>query len=283
MKISYVGLIAIILSLVSCGSSKELNELVRNNKTLEIQLERAKSSLLACDGENEILITQVENLKTQMSLSSSSMGSDIQTKNEMLAVLRGVNSDLITIVDELENQQSHTIKEKSKFNKDFDQLQYAKSLVEKKILKDSLNKMIIKDLNNAFRVRNISNIPLAIENGSIKISIKSSEMFNTLSPNINSSSEKMIEAIGVVLQKYKNYNVLVEGHSDSFVSDLEADYINHWELSVSRATMIIRRFHQDHRIDPSRLFATGKDVNPASVAQLEIYPKTDIYLLPLIP
>jgi chemotaxis protein MotB len=91
----------------------------------------------------------------------------------------------------------------------------------------------------------------------IEMQFASSTFYNAGSANINTSSvpmiDKVIQALNAI--EYYRFNVDLEGHTDN-VPINTAQFPSNWELSVGRATNIVR-YMIDNEVDPDRLKAAG--------------------------
>ena len=67
----------------------------------------------------------------------------------------------------------------------------------------------------------------------------------------------MLYEVITVLEQKKDINVLVEGHTDN-VPYKSAILLDNWDLSVKRATSVIRIMLSGSNIDPSRVTAAGR-------------------------
>lgn len=70
---------------------------------------------------------------------------------------------------------------------------------------------------------------------------------------------KVLENVGKVLQNTSERRIRVEGHTDNVPihPNLQDEFASNWELSVARATNVVRFLQEEAGIDPSRLEATG--------------------------
>lgn len=91
----------------------------------------------------------------------------------------------------------------------------------------------------------------------IEMQFASSTFYNAGSAKINPSSVPMIDKVIQSLNaiEYYKFNVDLEGHTDN-VPINTAQFPSNWELSVGRATNIVR-YMIDNEVDPDRLKAAG--------------------------
>jgi len=82
-------------------------------------------------------------------------------------------------------------------------------------------------------------------------------LFKSGSATVETKGKEAIKLLGDVLGKNTDIDVLIEGHTDN-VPIKTAVYKDNWDLSVARATDIVRVLTNDMKIEPIRLTASGK-------------------------
>ncbi|HOO57463.1 MAG TPA: OmpA family protein [bacterium] len=97
----------------------------------------------------------------------------------------------------------------------------------------------------------------------LKVTIGSQAMFESGKADIIGEFQKSLDRIAIFI-KENHLKVIVEGHTDDRpISTLQ--YPSNWELSVSRASRIIRYFNTQHGIPNNMLAASGyADTRPVA-------------------
>jgi chemotaxis protein MotB len=100
-------------------------------------------------------------------------------------------------------------------------------------------------------------INIDIEQTVVMISISDKLLFNTASYSVKKGAYRLIEKLANVIKSEPSMDVMIEGHTDSrtISNDVVQD---NWDLSVKRATSIVRILEGKHKIDGSRLIASGR-------------------------
>lgn len=98
------------------------------------------------------------------------------------------------------------------------------------------------------------------KNGLVYVSMEERLLFGSGSTVVEKKGEEALQELGRVLDKNKDINILVEGHTDnvSISGTLPSGARDNWELSVLRATSVVKIILKNATIDPVRLSASGK-------------------------
>lgn len=114
----------------------------------------------------------------------------------------------------------------------------------------------------------VSNLQQEVEKGEItitrladqlKVNIVDRIIFPSGTADITPEGENVLTQVGNILKENKDKRIRVEGHTDNVPihPNLQDRYATNWELSVARATNVVRFLEQKVGIDPKLLEATG--------------------------
>lgn len=114
-------------------------------------------------------------------------------------------------------------------------------------------------------------------------------LFSSGSADVSKDGKRVLDKVITILKDITDKRIQVEGHTDNvrIYSSIKTKYPTNWELSVARATQVVRYLQEDGGLDPKRLSATGyseyqplaandSDENKAKNRRIEIV------LLPLL-
>lgn len=134
---------------------------------------------------------------------------------------------------------------------------YIKGLTSKIQAKDSINLSLIMNLKRSLADVNDDDISIEVRGGVVYVSIADKLLFRSGSIRINTAAKAIIGKIATVINDHKNIDVMVEGHTDNIPMNAEG-IVDNWDLSVKRATAVVRMLQDDHYVDPARLTAAGR-------------------------
>jgi chemotaxis protein MotB len=139
-------------------------------------------------------------------------------------------------------------------------LEREKTLDEmKKIIakQDSITNNLNNILRNALLGFNSDELSVEIKNGKVYVSMSDKLLFQSGSSAVEDKGRDALKLLAGVLDKNSDIDILVEGHTDN-VPIKTSVYKDNWDLSVARATSIVRILTNDYKIVPTRLTASGK-------------------------
>lgn len=143
-----------------------------------------------------------------------------------------------------------------------------KSLKEMEMIiarQDSITKRLNIILRNALLGFNSDELSVEIKNGNVYVSMSDRLLFKSGSATVEEKGKEALKLLGDVLDKNPDIDILVEGHTDN-VPIKTSVYKDNWDLSVMRATSIVRILSNDYKIASTRMTASGRG---------EYFPKAD--------
>lgn len=138
----------------------------------------------------------------------------------------------------------------------------ANKLSNVKTLKDSINLAIDYTLKKSINstglyLYNDDDININIENTVVMISVSDKLFFKSGSYRVNKKAHPLLKKLADVINSEPSMDVMIEGHTDS-QSIKTATIKDNWDLSVKRATAIVRILEKKHAVESSRLIASGR-------------------------
>jgi len=136
----------------------------------------------------------------------------------------------------------------------------AEKLAGAKTLKDSMNLAIQHNLSKAMNTNDLNeneDIVVDINETVVMISIDDDMLFNTASYRVGNKADDILKKLADVINSEPSLDVMVEGHTDS--RTISTDKIaDNWDLSVLRATSVVRKLQKQFKVAPEQLIASGR-------------------------
>jgi chemotaxis protein MotB len=100
-------------------------------------------------------------------------------------------------------------------------------------------------------------LTVSTKNGNVYVSLEERLLFASGSTVVDAKGVDALKNLSKVLEKENDIAVMIEGHTDN-VPIKSATIKDNWDLSVLRATSILRIITANSKIDPKRLTAAGR-------------------------
>ena len=238
MKYNYILLVLILLS--SCVSQKKYAELeATNQKNLNL-LNSATVKLNSCLDEK------------------ATAEANFKALEEQVAFLKANNQDLINNMGNLT-----TLSQKGAENLE----KSLESLKEKDLVirtmqdavtrRDSVTLALVTSLKGAFIDISDNDIEINVEKGVVFISISDKLLFNSGSYYVSDRAKEVLGKVAQVVLDKPEIEFMVEGHTDNV--PIQNDVLqDNWDLSVKRATSVVRVLQNDFNVPPERMTAAGR-------------------------
>lgn len=123
--------------------------------------------------------------------------------------------------------------------------------------KDSLTMNLVINLKSAIGNLNDQDINIKIDKGVIYIDISDRLLFKTGQYQITPEAREVLGKVAQVLLAQPDIEFMVEGHTDS-IPFMRGVLLDNWDLSVKRATAVVRVLQYEYQIPPSRMTAAGR-------------------------
>ena len=267
-KIYYAILMLVVTVLLyscapvyKCGESKPDKKPVtwsKNMKTVVNERDKLCTNLAQKEKEN----TGLKNTITEMTGRNKDLTDKYNSLTSENIELQGRYRDLINEGLSKTDQFNRALKAKSDELDSKEQLlsEREKALKEMQLIiarQDSITKRLNDILRNALLGFNSDELSVEIKNGKVYVSMSDKLLFKSGSSAVEAKGKEALKLLSEVLDKNPDIDILVEGHTDN-VPIRTSVYKDNWDLSVARATSIVRILTNDHKIVPTRMTASGK-------------------------
>ena len=122
---------------------------------------------------------------------------------------------------------------------------------------DSIAKRLNRLLREALLGFEADELSIEIKDGKVYVSMSDKLMFASGKAEVQEKGKEALKVLANVLKKNDEFEILVEGHTDN-VPISTSKFKDNWDLSVARATSMVRLLEESHNVDPDRLTASGR-------------------------
>ena len=120
----------------------------------------------------------------------------------------------------------------------------------------ALNTALVTNIKDALGVANDTDIIVQSDKGNLYIDMSDHMFFNSGSSDLTPRAKTIISKVAKILNAHPDMQFMVEGHTDN--KPMHGTCVpDNWDLSIRRATAVVRILQKEHQVNPSRMLAAG--------------------------
>ena len=239
-RLVYAALAFLMLGTSSCVTKKKY--LLAENGRLDALAREAelKKQLIDSRDENDLLN---ENL-TRLRKDTAEMRRNIRSYKEMLSANMGEQ-------DKLNELLTKKMQELDERERTINQLQDMMTSLNDKV------QNILKGVKEALMGFSSDELSVREENGKIYVALSDKLLFQSGSATVDKRGKEALAKLAYVLNQQKDVDVNIQGHTDTKPIHT-ARFADNWDLSVIRATSVVRILTTEYEVSPLQIEPSGK-------------------------
>ena len=215
-------------------NNADLKEQTRKYNLCEQELSSTRSTI-------NLKEEQVQDLKDQIADLRQSRDRTVEHVGDLTVLSQAANDNIKETLSQLENKD-----------------RYIHLLQAAKTKTDSINLALavnLKDvLEDGIEDRDIE---ISVDKTVVYINLSDKMLFRSGSSDITPRANEVLGKIARIVESRPEVEVMVEGHTDNLPISREC-YEDNWDLSVKRASSVVRVLQNDFGIASNRLVAAGR-------------------------
>jgi chemotaxis protein MotB len=289
------GFIALVIFSISCVSGKKFSGLQDTSKQFMNERDAFKTDNIGLEMQNKEIKTKLATLEKEASTVQQDIATaqnerdkavdDYNKISTKYTELQNAQEDLIKgnvketqkLLTELQTAQENLQKKEDLLRQLEQNLDTKKaSLDELTFELDKRNarlaelekildaqKKIVQDLKSKVSEALLgfenNGLTVTMKNGKVYVSLDEKLLFKSASWDIDANGKNALKKLAGVLEKNQDIQVMIEGHTDNVpYNPGNSQLKDNWDLSVKRATTVIRVLLEGSTIDAKRLTASGR-------------------------
>lgn len=248
----YLLILFIGLGVSSCVSSKKYSSM---RDGYERDLAVRNGQLQECNAKVEDYIKQLSSSKTTLGMREEQI-SDLR---EQLTDVRSQRDKQVTQVGDLAVlSQSASDNIKETLNQLQQRDRYIHLLHAAKSKADSINLALALNLKTVLQEGiEDKDVEIKVDKTVVFIDLSDKMLYQSGSYKLTKRAHEVLAKIARIIESRPEFEVMIEGYTDN-VPIKTAAMEDNWDLSVKRATSVVRVLQQDYNINPNRLIAAGR-------------------------
>ena len=135
---------------------------------------------------------------------------------------------------------------------------YIQLLQQAKSKADSINLALAVNLKSALKDGlDDQDVEIKVDKTVVFINLSDKMLYQSGSSNLTPRAKEVLGKIAKIVESRKDIEIMVEGYTDN--KPIATDCIkDNWDLSVKRATSVVRMLQNTYKVDPNKLIAAGR-------------------------
>lgn len=222
-----------------CGES--LNDYMKKLAAAEQDKERLRGELKASQSNAQMRDEQIKDLKDQVADTRKQRDKTVEQVGDLTVLSQSASNNIKATLSQLEGKDK-----------------YIKLLQAAKSKADSINLALAVNLKSVLKDGvNDKDVDIKVDKTVVFINLSDNMLFLSGSSSITNKANDVLGKIAKIVESRPDLEVMVEGYTDNMpITKTCID--DNWDLSVKRATSVVRVLQKQFKIDPSRLIAAGR-------------------------
>ena len=252
LKSRSLFIVFVAFGVSSCVTTKKYDSM---RHSLEQDLAATNSLLKDCNDNMNDYIKKLSTCSTTLTLREEQLG-DLRTQ---LADVKTQRDNQVTQVGNLAVlSQSANENIKETLNQLQQKDNYIHLLQAAKSKADSINLALAINLKSVLQEGIDDNdVEIKVDKTVVFINLSDKMLYESGSFKLTKRANEVLGKIALIVESRPEFEVMVEGYTDN-VPIKSSGIQDNWDLSVKRATSVVRVLQEDFKIDPNRLIAAGR-------------------------
>jgi chemotaxis protein MotB len=241
-KLNYLVAIMIIpFVLSSCVTKKKYLEAQNSLQKATAELHSCNEQKALCQNDLNVSRASLNLLNDQLADCKSQRDKQVSQVGDLTVLSKGASDNISQTLAQLKDKD-----------------QYIQLLLAAKTKADSINLALAVNLKGVLKEGLDDNdVEIKVDKTVVFINLSDKMLYQTGSYTLTPRAKEVLGKIASIVSSRPEVDVMVEGYTDNKPISTSC-IVDNWDLSVKRATSVIRVLQNDYKIDPNKLIAAGR-------------------------
>lgn len=222
-----------------CGES--LNDYLNRLSACEQEKEKLKGDIRTAQNALQLREEQIVDLREQIADIKSLRDKQVTQVGDLTVLSQSANENIRETLSQLEKKDK-----------------YIQLLQAAKTKADSINLALAVNLKGVLSEGlDDKDVEVKVDKTVVFVNLSDKMLFQSGSSNLTPRASEVLGKIAKIVESRPELEVMVEGYTDN-VPIKNACMDDNWDLSVKRATSVVRVLQKNFNVNPNRLIAAGR-------------------------
>lgn len=219
----------------------KLGKVSRDLNTCEVEKARLQSDLASAKSATELREEQIQDLKEQIGDIRQQRDKQLEQVGDLTVLNQSASENIKETLSQLDERDK-----------------YIKLLQAAKTRADSINLALAINLKGVLKQGiEDKDIEIEVDKTVVFINLSDKMLYTSGSSDLTPRANEVLGKIAQIIESRPDLEVMVEGYTDN-LPIRNTCMVDNWDLSVKRATSVVRILQSEYNIDPNRLIAAGR-------------------------
>lgn len=238
----------------------ERNRLINDTTRMGEEISSLKQALRKQRNNYEAMMEEQRKLLAGKNAETSDILTEVQTLRENLIQREDT---LSALAHQLREKEQHLNAIQQQLTEKEARLGELQTILDQQETTVTALRKIVSDALLGFEGKGLS---IEQKNGKVYVSMEENLLFKSGSWNVADKGVSALKKLAKVLEENPDINVMIEGHTDNVPYRGSGQVKDNWDLSVMRATSVLKIILQNSHLEEQRIAAAGRG---------EFYPIAD--------
>ena len=230
------------------GLEKNISELEKNIADMEKQIADLKADTTSMGKKNRDFQKILSSNMTQKGQTDALLKSQRETIADMEATLKEKNQTIADLQKQLGGMKE-TLSERERTISDL------KANIKKQ---NDLVNNLLKQVTDALTGFSSDELTVQMRDGKVYVAMSDKLLFKSGSADVDNRGKEALSMLANVLTKQPEIDIFIEGHTDNVPMRAGGRFADNWDLSVIRATSVVRILTVDYKVNPQQIIPSGR-------------------------
>lgn len=256
IKYQWAVALMVVFSLTSCVTKRKFDtmqvqlqtnldvcreEMTAYRSNSQQESDNLKNQLRQSQASNQLYEQQIASLKDQVADLKSQRDKQLTQVGDLTVLSKSANDNIKQTLGQLEQKDKY-----------IQLLQAARSKA------DSINLALAVNLKGVLRDGiEDKDVEVKVDKTVVFINLSDKMLYQSGSANLTPRAKEVLGKIAKIIETRPDLEVMVEGYTDN-VPIKNACMEDNWDLSVKRATAVVRTLQKTYNVNPDKLIAAGR-------------------------
>ena len=244
------------------AQNNKISELETTISGLETKITGLETKIAGLESKTAYLESDTARLGKEIRDMRKILTSNMTQREQMDAMLKSQKESLAEMEDKLREQSENLAEMEAMLKKQRETLVERESTInDLRAIIQKQNDMVnnlLRQVTDALTGFSSDELTVQMRDGKVYVAMSDKLLFTSGSADVDNRGKQALAMLAEVLTKQPEIDIFIEGHTDNVPMRSGGRFADNWDLSVIRATSVVRILTVDYKVNPLQIIPSGR-------------------------